>query len=101
MINIFFQKLAWSIPSQAFFLVQEVYPKCISLFAFFCHVQFVPNEYRCFLACPEACFLWVFQKKSSYKKKTLQVDWTIQDFCKPMLRDDIPSQERQDIQAKF
>lgn len=60
LINILFQKLVWSIPSQAFFLVQEVYPKRTSLFAFLCHVQVVPNEYSCFLACPEARFLRVF-----------------------------------------
>lgn len=69
LINILFLESVQSIPSQALFLVQEVYPKGTSLLAFLGHVQVVPNEHGCLLACPQPRFLGVFQKKSSYKKE--------------------------------
>lgn len=71
LMNTLFQKSARSIPSQAFFLVQEVYPKGTPLLAFLGHVQVVPNEHSCLLACPQPRFLGVFQKKSSYKKENV------------------------------
>lgn len=69
LINTLFQKSAGSIPSQAFLLVQEVYPKGPPLLAFLGHVQVVPDEHGCLLACPQPGFPGVFQEKSSYKKE--------------------------------